>query len=117
MKSQAIIRVALAAAILSPVGLVAVGSAQDLHRDRDQLKTQQQLKDKLQSKDQLHKELKDKYQLKGQNGAREVGVHSALRPHCRIEREESNGTDRHYRRINRRLARSLRGTSVIGPEA
>ncbi len=39
MKSQTIIRVTLAAALLSPVGFVPSGSAQDLDRDRDQLKT------------------------------------------------------------------------------
>lgn len=88
MKSQAIIRVALAAAILSPVGLVAIGSAQDLDRDRDQLKTQQQLldKDKLQTKDQLHKDqLKDKDQLKQQERTRE---RERTREHMQTERPE-----------------------------
>ncbi|MGQ0555374.1 MAG: hypothetical protein ACT4PN_05435 [Nitrospiraceae bacterium] len=42
MKSQAIVRAAIATAMLLPVGFVTIGSAQDLDRDRDQLKTQQQ---------------------------------------------------------------------------
>ena len=44
MKSRVIMSAALAAAMLLPVGFMAIGSAQDLDRDRDQLKTQQQLK-------------------------------------------------------------------------
>jgi hypothetical protein len=55
--------------MLLPVGFVTIASAQDLDRDRGQLKTQQQLrdKDKLQTNDQL----KDKDQLKDQERTRE----------------------------------------------
>lgn len=87
MKSQTIMRVTLAAALLSPVGFVTSGSAQDLDRDRDQLKTQQQLqdKDKLQTKDQLHKELKDKEQLHERERTRE---RERAREHMQTERPE-----------------------------
>lgn len=88
MKSQAIMRAALAAAMLLPVGFVTIASAQGLDRDRDQLKTQQQLKDKdkLQIKDQLHKDqLKDKDMLKEQERMRE---RERAREHMQTERPE-----------------------------
>jgi type II secretory pathway pseudopilin PulG len=66
MKSQVIICAAIAAAMLLPGSFAAVASAQDRDRDRDQLKTQQQLKDqdKLQTKDKL----KDKEQERTREG-------------------------------------------------
>ncbi len=83
MKSQAIVRAAIATAMLLPVGFVTIGSAQDLDRDRDQLKTQQQLKDqdKLQTKDQV----KEKDQLKEQERTRE---RERAREHMQTERPE-----------------------------
>ncbi len=67
MKSRMMLSIAVATAMLLPVGIVSVVTAQD--RDRDQLKTQQQLqdKDKLQTKDQV----KEKDQLKEQERTRE----------------------------------------------
>ena len=53
MKSQTIIRAALAAVMLLPGGFVTIASAQDLDRDRDQLKTQ------LAESRQLHAQLAD----------------------------------------------------------
>ncbi len=89
MKSQTIIRAALAAAMLLPGGFVTIASAQDLDRDRDQLKTQQQLldKDKLQTKDQLRTKdmLKDKDQLKEQERTRE---RERTREHMQMERPD-----------------------------
>ena len=83
MKSQTIIRVTLAAALLSPVWFVTSGSAQDLDRDRDQLKTQQQLhdKDQLQTKDQV----KEKDRLKEQERTRE---RERTREHMQMERPD-----------------------------
>ena len=83
MKSHAIIRVALVIAMVSPAGFVTIASAQD--RDRDQLKTQQQLQDKLQTQDQLHKELKDKDQLQERERTRE---RERAREHMQTERPE-----------------------------
>ena len=68
MKSRVLISATIAAAMLLPAGFVTIAPAQDSDRDRDQLKTQQQLQDKdtLQTKDQLHQELKDKDMLQEQ---------------------------------------------------
>ncbi|MFO0698638.1 MAG: hypothetical protein U0236_05370 [Nitrospira sp.] len=87
MKSQVIIRAAIAVVMLLPGGVVTIASAQDLDRDRDQLKTQQQLqdKDKLQTKDQLHKELKDKDQLQERERTRE---RERAREHMQTERPD-----------------------------
>lgn len=58
MKSRMMLSIAAAAAMLLPGGIVSIASAQD--RDRDQLKTQQQLqeKDKSQAKEQLKEQEK-----------------------------------------------------------
>ena len=79
MKSRIMLFIAVAAAMLLPVGIVTIVSAQD--RDRDQLKTDQLLqdKDKLQTKDRL----KDKDQLKDQEQMRE-----RTREQTRTERPE-----------------------------
>lgn len=92
MKSQAIIRVVLAGAILPPVGFVTIGSAEDLDRDRDQLKTQQQLKDKdkLQNKDQL----KEQERTRERERAREhMQTERPEKP--QHERSERGGGGRH----------------------
>lgn len=79
MKSRMMLSLAVAAAMLLPVGIVSIVFAQD--RDRDQLKTDQLLqdKDKLQTKDRL----KDKDQLKEQEQMRE-----RTREQTRTERPE-----------------------------
>jgi hypothetical protein len=79
MKSRMMLSIAVAAAMLLPVGIVTIVSAQD--RDRDQLKTDQLLqdKDKLQTKDRM----KDKDQLKEQEQMRE-----RTREQTRTERPE-----------------------------
>ena len=93
MKSRTILSIAVAAAMLLPVGVVSLVSAQD--RDRDQLKTDQLLqdKDKLQTKDRL----KDKDQLKEQEQTRErtreqIRTERPERPqHEKAERAERGG--------------------------
>ena len=94
MKSRTILSIAVAAAMLLPVGVVSLVSAQD--RDRDQLKTDQLLqdKDKLQTKDRL----KDKGQLKEQEQTRE-GVGEQIRTerperpqHEKAEQAKRGGT-------------------------
>ncbi len=83
MKSKAIINAAITAAMLLTVGVVTIVSAQDLDRDRDQLKTQQQLKDKdkLQTKEQL----KDNDHLREQERTRE---RERTREHMQMERPD-----------------------------
>ncbi|TKB91905.1 MAG: hypothetical protein E8D41_10600 [Nitrospira sp.] len=83
MKSRMMCSVAVAAAMLLPVGIVTIVSAQD--RDRDQLKTDQLLqdKDKLQTKDRL----KDKDQLKEQLKEQEQ-MRERTREQTRMERPE-----------------------------
>jgi len=81
MKSRMMLSIAVATAMLLPVGYTSITSAQD--RDRDQLKTQQQLKDqdKLQTKDQV----REKDQLKEQERTRE---RERAREHMQTERPE-----------------------------
>ncbi len=83
MKSRMMLSIAVAAAMLLPVGIVTIVSAQDL--DRDQLKTDQLLqeKDKLQTKDRL----KDKDQLKDQIKEQEQ-TRERTREQTRTERPE-----------------------------
>ena len=86
MQSRKIFAIVVAAAMLLPFGYASIVSAQDLDRDRDQLKTQQHLKDKdkLQTKDQLHKDqLRDKDQLKEHERTRE-----RAREHLQTERPD-----------------------------
>ncbi len=82
MQPRKILSIMVAAAMLLPFSYASVASAQDLDRDRDQLKTQQlQDKNKLQTKDQL----KDKDQLKEQERTRE---RERVREHMQTERPE-----------------------------
>lgn len=87
MKSRMMRSIAVATAMLLPVGIVTIVSAQD--RDRDQLKTDQLLqdKDKLQTRDRLkdQDQLKDKNQLKEQERTRE---RERAREHMQTERPE-----------------------------
>ena len=87
MQPRTILSIVVATATLLPVSYASFASAQDLDRDRDQLKMQQQLqdkdtlrnKDKLQTKDQL----KDKDQVKEQERTRE-----RMREHMQTERPD-----------------------------
>lgn len=87
MKSRMVLSIVVATAMLLPVSMVSVVTAQD--QGRDQLKTQQQLQDqdKLQTKDRLKDkdQLRDKDQIKEQERTRE---RERAREHMQTERPE-----------------------------